>query len=407
MVRVGHDGLPWAPESRKTRVSLEAGSAATDWTKHAELFLPADTPLRCNVLAGTMSDDWTRSEFLFIIAQPESKPLLCEELRREHPTLHLAYSRPGLYTFKQTGAPLPADFELRSIFGRHYGVSLGMVQGPGQIPALLEGTTERFVVHVFARDPGEGRPRAVPSTIAACQNEVKGELSQRCAESSTPRVGDCVLDVVLPADPREPWFVGYHRHQPTRSPHPGSVTRKDPPTHAPSRAWSKLEEVLEWGALPMSRGETALEIGCAPGGAVVSMLDRGLRVVGVDPAAVDPGVFIHAREIHGDFTHIARPCGALARDDLPRHVDWLLCDANLAPQVAFRYLAHLSKLLRPTLRGVIFTMKFNDQRVVQSVPRLIARMAELGLGHPRAVQLPSHRQEIAVFARRPKRAERR
>lgn len=64
----------------------------------------------------------------------------------------------------------------------------------------------------------------------------------------------------------------------------------------------------------MSSGHTALETGCAPGGAVLAMLDR---VVGVDPGAVDPRIVAHAHahEISRDFLHIARPCGALTRAD--------------------------------------------------------------------------------------------
>lgn len=42
-------------------------------------------------------------------------------------------------------------------------------------------------------------------------------------------------------------------------------------------------------------------------------------------------------------------------------------------------------------------MKLNDNRVLQAIPRLIARVGELGLGRARAVQLPSHRREIVVF----------
>ena len=54
----------------------------------------------------------------------------------------------------------------------------------------------------------------------------------------------------------------------------------------PSRAWHKLEELLAWARITPAAGEQVLEIGCAPGGATVALLDRGLRVVGVDPQPV-------------------------------------------------------------------------------------------------------------------------
>lgn len=345
-----------------------------------------------------MAAELTSPQFLYIIAQQESKSHLCEELRREHSSLRLAYSRPGLYTFKQMAQGFPADFVLRSIFARHHGFSLGVARSADEVLKLLEPCRSQTALHVFARDAGEGCPCASEAAIAVRRQELLRLLPERFVDTVKPRAGDLVIDVVLPPDgDPDPWFVGYHRHGPNRSPYPGSVTRKEPPSDAPSRAWSKLEEVIEWGSIPMAAGQTALEIGCAPGGAILAMLDRGLRVIGVDPGAVDPRLISHAQQIGVEFRHIARPCGALTRADLDRAIDWLLCDANLAPQVAIRYLAHFCRALRPRLKGLIFTMKLNDRRVVEALPRLVARVGELGLGPARAVQLPSHRREVVVF----------
>jgi hypothetical protein len=98
------------------------------------------------------------------------------------------------------------------------------------------------------------------------------------------------------------------------------------------------------------------------------------------------------------FRHLAVPVGALRRAALPGHVDWLLCDVNLAPQVALHALRRLVAALRRTLVGVLFTLKLNDWAMAAEVPALIERVAGMGLLRVRATQLPSHRQEIVVVA---------
>jgi 23S rRNA (cytidine2498-2'-O)-methyltransferase len=340
-------------------------------------------------------------KFLFVVAQPEAKKWLIAELGRVHPELRLAYSRPGLYTFKPDPHGFASDFCLKSVFARHHGFSLGNVSGPAGVAALLAPMSPPMRLHVFPRDPGESGPTVAAATLEVCRNEILGLAQPGCLIAEpAPRIGDYVLDVILPPEPEqgEPWFVGYHRHERGRSPHPGAVLRKVPPPLAPSRAWSKIEEVLTWSGIAMRAGEVAVEIGCAPGGALLALIERGLSVVGVDPAQLDPRVLAHAAELSANVQHLACPVAALRREQLPKRVDWLLCDANLAPQVAIRYLAYWVKALRPHLRGLVFTMKMNDQRAVDAIPRLVARVAEFGLGEPRAVQLPSHRSEIAVTA---------
>jgi 23S rRNA (cytidine2498-2'-O)-methyltransferase len=347
------------------------------------------------------------ARFVYALAQPEAKAWLLKALERTRPELRLAYSRPGLYSFKAPEPGLSLDFRLQVPFVRHDGFSLGVVNDVAMLAELIEPLGAPLRLHLFARDAGESKPRAARPTIDECRDNLLEQFPKYFAPGVTPVPGDWVLDVVLPPDaaglPRgetEAWFVGYHRHDVARSPQPGSVSRRDPPLTAPSRAWSKIEEAIEWGCVPVRAGDVAVEIGCAPGGAVMALVDRGLQVVGVDPAAMDPGIVEHCTRIGASFRHLAQPLASVSRDLLPARVDWLLSDANLAPQVVIRSLAHWCRWLRPHLRGVVFTMKLNDERVADAVPQLIARVAEFGLGEPRAVQLPSHRREIVVIADR-------
>ncbi|HEY5960927.1 MAG TPA: SAM-dependent methyltransferase [Polyangiaceae bacterium] len=369
-----------------------------------------------------MSRPFSQANFMYVIAQPEAKPLLVSALERVHPGLRLAYSRPGLYSFKAPEPELPLDFRAQVPFARHDGFALGAVKDRSTLTQWLAPLRSALRLHVFARDAGEGKPRATPEAVERCRRALLDSHPSCFNPEGTPAIGDWVLDVILPPDvpsrspslaadvaatdadaATEPWFVGYHRHDASRSPLPGSVARRAMPETAPSRAWSKLEEATDWANLPLRAGDVAVEIGCAPGGAVMALVDRGLEVVGIDPAAMDPRLMAHCTQIQASFRHIAQPVAAVTREFLPKRVDWLLSDANLAPQVVLRTLSHWCKWLRPQLRGVVFTMKLNDRRVADALPQLIARVGEFGLGEPRAVQLPSHRQEVVVIATRKRR----
>jgi 23S rRNA (cytidine2498-2'-O)-methyltransferase len=204
-----------------------------------------------------------------------------------------------------------------------------------------------------------------------------------------PRPGERVVDVIVAPD--EPLWLGVHAHVAGRSPHPGGRPPLTLPAEAPSRAWLKLEEALAWSQLPLRRGQVAVEIGSAPGGASWALLERGLTVVGVDPGDMDARVLAAP-----GFSHVQVPLGDLRREQLPARVDWLLMDVNLAPQVAVHGVRRIVSTLRSSLRGVIFTLKLNEWKMAADVPALLERVAGMGLSDVRATQLPSNRREICV-----------
>lgn len=325
--------------------------------------------------------------------------------------------RPGLLTWRCDPAFQPHE-ALAAVFVRAYGASLGVVKSADELAARIatlpdHGVTFPLRLHVFFRDghkPGEpgfsdaDEDTARAAASAAIQSAVPpGLLRQGAAEKN----GEWVLDVILPpvcgtdddaiaavANP-EPWLIGLHRHGPDHSPHAGGRPSLRLPTDAPSRAWLKLEEGLRWSGLPLREREVAVEIGSAPGGASHALLTRGLTVVGVDPGSMDPRVLANGR-----FTHLQTTLGDLRREQLPRRVDWLLLDVNLAPQVALHGLRRIVSTLRPSLRGALLTLKLNDWSLAEQVPRFVAQVQAMGFEHVRATQLANNRQEICIAAQR-------
>jgi 23S rRNA (cytidine2498-2'-O)-methyltransferase len=335
--------------------------------------------------------------FVWFTHQPASTGWLKRELAATRPDLRFAFSRPGLTTFKVDPA---VTEEPVSSFARAHGRSLGRATSIDEVLAHAATLPEAPLVrlHVFERDPDvpadERDPAIAGTRAAALDAAVRAAAPARFAEAAEAEAGDLVLDVIVaPAEaPDDGIFVGWHRHDATRGPFPGGVPHVAIPPHAPSRAWAKIEEAIRWSGLVPAPGEVAVELGSAPGGASLALLERGLQVHGVDPGAMDPRVLAHAA-----FTHHAVPAAEVAKKDLPRTFEWLASDVNLAPMVALKYVERFVALAHGGLRGAFITLKLNDDGVFEALPRLATRIAKLGAARVRYTQLPSHRSEIVAI----------
>ena len=318
--------------------------------------------------------------FVFATCSPGLEALLKLDVARARPELRFAYSRPGLVTFKANVAISDDDLP-GSPFARVWGRSLGPARTPDDAALQLD-----FVgaarVHVFARDPDGA------VDLAPWQNATTSRLG---VPAGPAEAGELVADVVVAAD--EPAWLGVHRADPHHARWPGGLVPAAVPADAPSRAYAKIEEAIAWAELPLAAGQVALEIGCAPGGAMLALARRGLEVWGVDTAEVAPVVLAEPR-VH----HLPIKVGALRWEQLPARVDWLLVDVNLAPQVALHEVARLMPTLRPTLRGAVITLKLNDDAVVAELPKLVARIHALGFADVRLRHLPSNRRELCAVA---------
>lgn len=306
-------------------------------------------------------------DFAFACCLPGVEPAVKLEVARDRPELKFAYSRPGLLTFKSDRVVSPDD-PPGSVFARVWGRSIGAIDSSDAVAAV--GANR---VHVFARDP-----------------DAEIDLAPWSALSSGPaQVGELVADVIV----GDQAWLGVHRHDASRSPHPGGAFPVNMPADSPSRAYAKIEEAIQWASLPIAAGHVALEIGAAPGGAVLALARRGLEVWAVDTGDLAPVV-----KALPNVTHLAKKVGAVRWEELPKRIDWLLVDVNLAPQVALHEVARLMPKLRPTLKGAVITLKMNDWAFVAELPRLVGRIQELGLPNVRLRHLPSNRREVCAVA---------
>jgi 23S rRNA (cytidine2498-2'-O)-methyltransferase len=319
------------------------------------------------------------SSFAFATCLPGLEPALKLDVGQRRPELRFAYSRPGLVTFKSPSTIAPED-PPGTVFARVWGASLGPARDPEDAAHKLAqvGATR---VHLVARDPDDEG-----FDLSAWRSALGVFPTGEAAD------GDLVADVIVAAD--EPAWLGLHRQDARHLPHPGGAIPIEIPADAPSRAYAKIEEAIAWAQLPIAAGQVALEIGAAPGGAVMALAKRGLEVWGVDTGDLAPQV----RALPG-VHHLAIKVGALRWEQLPARVDWLLVDVNLAPQVALHEIARLMPRIKPTLRGAVITLKLNDWSFVGELPALVKRIESFGFRDVQLRHLPSNRREICCVAR--------
>lgn len=101
----------------------------------------------------------------------------------------------------------------------------------------------------------------------------------------------------------------------------------------------------------MQPGDLAVEIGSAPGGACGRLLELGLRVIGIDPAEMDPRI-----DQHRNFQHIRARGGDLPRRQF-RGAKWLLVDSNVRPDQTLTTIENIVTHRQSDFVGLLITLK--------------------------------------------------
>jgi 23S rRNA (cytidine2498-2'-O)-methyltransferase len=347
--------------------------------------------------------------FVFATCQVGAEDALKHEVLREWPSFRFSYSRPGFVTFKIQGdEDLRPDFDLRSVFARTYGLSIGRVGKKGEsVEQMAEDAWRLFgnrlvrQIHVWERDAAApGQKQFEPGLTPDAQNVYRALLSA-CSSSerlvSTPdsfgapaAPGDFVMDCVI-VSPHE-WWIGYHRAKEFSSLTPGGMLDLQLPEDAASRAWLKFDEGLRWSELPIPEEARWADIGSAPGGSSQALLQHGYEVWGIDPATVAPQVLAHPQ-----FTHLRKKAADVRRRDL-RKIRWVMADMNVAPKYTLEVLESLTMHPEINIRGMLFTLKLLEWKLAAEIPAFLEQVQGWGFQHVKARQLQYNRQEICISA---------
>lgn len=153
------------------------------------------------------------ANFIFTTSQVGAEPIVKQEIALQFPDSRLAFSRPGLLTFKLPDENIQAlengDVPMRSVFARTWGFSIGSLRGETVeelASALWEMTGElKFDrIHVFGRDlhkigDYKFEPRLTEEAYSLCKT-----LSEACPyplkardQREPAQKDERVLDVIL------------------------------------------------------------------------------------------------------------------------------------------------------------------------------------------------------------------
>jgi len=198
-------------------------------------------------------------------------------------------------------------------------------------------------------------------------------------------------------------FVGVSRTVQNRSAWPGGMHRFKDEEGQVSRSEHKLLEALSLFELALPLDGVALDLGAAPGGWTRVLRQRGLTVVAVDPAELDPKVtrdagVVHARRQVGEYF------AGLERESPRPRFDAIVNDMRMDAAASVEIMREARGYLKPG--GVaVMTLKLKEEdRSVQRTPRtvrkLVARLAE-AYAVVGARQLWHDRSEVTVALRIP------
>ncbi len=343
--------------------------------------------------------------FIFVTCQIGAETAVKAELARDWPALRLAFSRPGFLTFKIADEiALDERCLLGSVFARAAALSLGKTSADAldeRARSVWQIAAERKLdrLHVWQRDlfsPDHRGPKlsALPPIVSDAQKAILDAAAQSArdpaaiAERTVP--GNLVLDVVI-VEPDQ-WWIGYHRASDRATCWPGGLFWEPAPADAVSRAYLKMEEALAWSGLPVRSGDWAAEIGSAPGGSSQALLNRGLHVVGIDPADMDERVLAHP-----NFEHW-RKRGADVRRREFRKIRWLTADMNVAPRYTLDTVEAIVTHGDVHVEGILLTLKLMDGAPALDAPDFLTRVRSWGYPQVVARQLHHNRHDFCLAA---------
>jgi 23S rRNA (cytidine2498-2'-O)-methyltransferase len=326
------------------------------------------------------------SEFVFSLCNPGSESALKHEVAELSKGWRSGYQRRGFVTFK-SDRPVPIDaLDLPIACSRRLCLSLGKGKTREEAVGLI-----KTALH----------PEPTPIIQHARFHERRMQGVHHEGGPVNPRTGDWIGTVVELGECE--FWAGIHRHARLLSPDPAGDPGLEMPAESPSRAWLKLEEAIRFFDLEFTTMDIVVELGCAPGGVVLSLLQRGVPVIGVDPAKMADAVMKHAiSERHEApagrpwFYHCRKPAALAAKRDLGSGVTWFMSDMNQAPDVVLKECARFRKMA-PEIRGVLITLKLTDLMQVADKQRWLAALSGMGFQTTRLQQLSAHHKEFALL----------
>lgn len=327
------------------------------------------------------------SEYIFSLTNTGSENVLKLEVDSLRLSWRPSYQHKGFVTFK---APKDQCFNLAAL-DHHLAFSRRMCLSLGRFPSQKEA--EKII-------------KLHPAYLGGALHYVRFTMRKMTGDQdgphTRPEIGECI-GTVVELGPDEFW-AGLHLHSRFLSPDPGGDSGIEMPAESPSRAWLKLEEADRFFDLGLTPKDIVVELGCAPGGVVLALLQREISVIGVDPARMADVVLRHAvverRFVPQDrawFYHCCKPAALTAKRDLGPEVSWFMSDMNQSPKVVLKECARFCGMA-PSINGVLMTLKLTNFSQITEKQEWFDALTKMGFKTIRLQQLSVHHKELALLA---------
>jgi 23S rRNA (cytidine2498-2'-O)-methyltransferase len=330
------------------------------------------------------------SEFIFALCNSGAEKALKLEVASMGLPWRFSYQKKGFVAFKADGAV--GTFNESSLleqvaFARRICLSLGK--------ASTGEAAENLIYQTIGNTSLIHRARYFDHKMEGMQT-VPGMLMKQ------PEVGQCI-GTVVELGPDE-FFAGLHIHSPDVSSYPAGDSGIVMPEKSPSRAWLKLEEAVRFFNLSLTKRDIIVEVGCAPGGVVLALLERGVPVIGVDPAKMADVVTAYQIPDRYEtpagkpwFYHCRKPAALVGKKDLGQGVTWFMSDMNQSPEIIIKECIRFASMA-PGIRNALMTLKLTDLSQVVEKNKWFEMLTSGGFKKMRLQSLSVNHRELALFA---------
>lgn len=221
-----------------------------------------------------------------------------------------------------------------------------------------------------------------PFAVKAALDEL---LVQEIQAEPVVRYADQIISIYFGA---KRLFVGISKPEDNLSDWSGGAIRFMKEEDQISRAKFKLLEAEQRFGIDFSIARTALDIGAAPGGWTSLLLERGLKVTAIDPAAMSPRLLGNPNlKIYKKNASEVK-----LRDN---EFDLLVCDMSWDPRQMGRLVTDMLYSLQSGGTAII-TVKLMHKKPFQTV-RDVLRIFEPSLFLLKAKQLFHNREELTLY----------
>lgn len=337
-------------------------------------------------------------QYLWCVFQSGNESWVKSWVTSRFPQLKSSYSRPGFVSFKNEGIALPPHFRFSTPLIHRTVISYGKFDSAQLASFKLPEGVRSAQVWRLAPDADSDEISKKPETKAVAEvssipsnlSDVTTELKKRGLRVNAVAEPEEQVAQLLEVIPQE-WWWGIHQFDLGESRYPGARPTASLPEEAPSRAYLKLKEIWMEAEQDLRPGQRVLEVGCAPGGMSLALLERGVEVVGVDAGEMAVQILEHPR-----FRHLKRSINRVRPSEVGPRIDWLVMDMHAQPRVTIPIFLDLWRYFETSLRGGVLVLKLNSKSEMDELEDYVGMLKDARLGKLICRQLPSNRKEITV-----------